>query len=465
MTTTTSSTATITSLGVGSGLDLESILESLEESKTATLLTPITTQEASVEAEISAYGTLTSSLNALQTAAEALADSSLYQSLSTSLSGSGVSVSTTSSAVAGSYSIEVSQLAQAQSLATDGIADTSTTLGTGTLTLQSGSGTAISITLGSSNNTLAGLRDAINAAGGGITATIVSDGSASPYRLVLTSSSTGTDAEMTVSYSSSDSSDLASSLFGYTDGAGSMTETVAAKNAELTINGIAVTSQSNTVKDALQGVTLNLTATGASQTLKVERDTDKILKAITAFVDAYNDFASTVDDLTAYDADSATGGELLGDSTTRRISTELASDIYSSVGSGTFSYLSQLGITLQSDGTLSIDEDTLQSALDDNLDAVTQFFIGSDGKSGFISRITEDLDSYLDEDTGLITAKTDSLESKLERLEERYEQKQALIDSEMERWREQFTQLDTLISTLNSTADYLTTQFEALNSD
>lgn len=465
MTTTTSSTATITSLGVGSGLDLESILESLEESKTATLLTPITTQEASVEAEISAYGTLTSSLNALQTAAEALADASLYQSLSTSLSGSGVSVSTTSSAVAGSYSIEVSQLAQAQSLATDGIADTSTTLGTGTLTLQSGSGTAISITLGSSNNTLAGLRDAINAAGGGITATIVSDGSASPYRLVLTSSSTGTDAEMTVSYSSSDSSDLASSLFGYADGAGSMTETVAAKNAELTINGISVTSQSNTVKDALQGVTLNLTATGASQTLKVERDTDKILKAITAFVDAYNDFASTVDDLTAYDADSATGGELLGDSTTRRISTELASDIYSSVGSGTFSYLSQLGITLQSDGTLSIDEDTLQSALDDNIDAVTQFFIGSDGKSGFISRITEDLDSYLDEDTGLITAKTDSLESKLDRLEERYEQKQALIDSEMERWREQFTQLDTLISTLNSTADYLTTQFEALNSD
>lgn len=465
MTTTTSSTATITSLGVGSGLDLESILESLEESKTATLLTPITTQETAVEAEISAYGTLTSALNTLQTAAEALADASLYQSLSTSLSGSGVTVSTTSSAVAGSYSIEVTQLAQAQSLATDGIASTSSALGTGTLTLQSGSSDAISITLDSSNNTLAGLRDAINAAGGGITATIVSDGSDSPYRLVLTSSSTGTDAEMTVSYSSTDSSDVASSLFGYADGTGNMTETVTAKNTELTINGIAITSQSNTVEEALQGVTLNLTATGASQTLKIERDTDKILKAITAFVDAYNDFATTVDDLTAYDADSATGGELLGDSTTRRISTELASDIYSSIGSGTFSYLSQLGIALESDGTLSIDEDTLQSALDDNIDAVTEFFIGSDGKSGFVSRITEDLDSYLDEDTGLITAKTDSLESKLEQLEERYTEKQALIDSEMERWREQFTQLDTLISTLNSTADYLTTQFEALNSD
>ncbi|MFJ2983911.1 MULTISPECIES: flagellar filament capping protein FliD [unclassified Pseudomonas] len=463
--TTTSSTASITSLGVGSGLDLDSILESLEESKTTSLLDPITAQEESVEAEISAYGTLTSALDTLQSAAEALADASLYDSLSTSLSGSGVAVTTGSETVAGTYSIEVTQLAQAQSLATDGISDTSTALGTGTLTLQAGSGDAVSITLDSSNNTLAGLRDAINAADAGITATLVSDGSDSPYRLVLTSNSTGTDAGMTVSYSSSDSSDLASSLFGYADGSGNMTETVAAQNAELTINGITVTSQSNTVEEALQGVTLTLSDTGSAQTLTIKRDTDKIESAITAFVDAYNDFVTTVDELTAYDADAGTSGELLGDSTTRRISTELASDIYTQMGSGTFSYLSQLGIGLESDGTLAIDEDTLASALEDNLDAVSEFFIGSDGSSGFISRMTEDLDNYLDEDTGLIPAKTDSLDNKLDQLEERYEEKQALIDSEMERWREQFTELDTLISTLNSTADYLTEQFEALNSD
>lgn len=459
MTTTTSSTASITSLGVGSGLDLESILESLEESKTASLLDPITAQEESVEAEISAYGTLTSALDKLQTAAAALADSSLYEALSTSISGSGVSVSTTSDAVAGSYSIEVTQLAQAQSLATTGISDTSTTLGTGTLTLQVGSSDAVSITLDSSNNTLSGLRDAINAADAGVTATLVNDGSDTPYRLVLTSNSTGTQSQVSVSYSSDDSSDLASSLFN------DMTETVAAKDAQLTINGISITSQSNTVSGALQGVTLNLSAVGSSQTLTIKRDTDKILDAINDFVDAYNSFASTVDTLTAYDADSGSAGELLGDSTTRRISTELASDLYSQIGSGTFTYLSQLGIGLESDGTLSIDDDKLESALNDNLDAVTEFFIGSDGKSGFINRMTEDLDNYLDEDSGLITAKTDSLESKLERLEERYDEKQALIDSEMARWREQFTQLDTLISTLNTTADYLTTQFEALNSD
>ncbi|WVV49049.1 flagellar cap protein FliD N-terminal domain-containing protein [Pseudomonas sp. NA13] len=179
-TSTSSSTATITSLGVGSGLDLDSILESLEESKETSLLDPITAQEESVTAEISAYGTLTSALSTLQTAVEALADESLYESLTTTLSGSGVTAATTSEAEAGTYSLEVTQLAQAQSLTTAGIADTTTALGTGTLTLQVGTQEAVSITLDSSNNTLQGIRDAINAADAGVTASIVNDGSDTP---------------------------------------------------------------------------------------------------------------------------------------------------------------------------------------------------------------------------------------------------------------------------------------------
>ncbi|PRA26778.1 flagellar filament capping protein FliD [Pseudomonas poae] len=463
-TTSSTSTATITSLGVGSGLDLDSILTSLQESKEASLLTPITNQETSVNAEITAYGTLTSALTKLQTAAEALADSSLYDSLTTSLSGSGVTAATTSEAVAGTYQLEVTQLAQAQSLTTDGIASKTTALGTGTLTLQVGTADAVSITLTSSNNTLEGIRTAINASGAGVTASIVNDGSGTPYRLVLTSDSTGTESEMTVSYTSDDSSDAASSLFGYDGSSGNMTQTVEALDAQLTINGISISSQTNTVEDALQGVTLNLTATGTSQTLTIAQDTDAIYDAVSSFVSAYNSYVSTVDTLTSYDADADTAGELLGDSTTRRISTKLSSDLYSAVGSGTFSYLSQLGISLEVDGTLSIDEDTLTSAITDNIDGVSAFFIGTDGKSGFIGQITTDLDTYLDEDDGLIVARTDSLATKLEQLEDRYEEKQALIDTEMARWTKQFTQLDTLIASLSSTADYLTTQFDALNS-
>ncbi|TFY90974.1 flagellar filament capping protein FliD [Pseudomonas nabeulensis] len=463
-TTSSTSTATITSLGVGSGLDLDSILTSLQESKEASLLTPITNQETSVNAEITAYGTLTSALTKLQTAAEALADSSLYDSLTTSLSGSGVTAATTSEAVAGTYKLEVTQLAQAQSLTTNGIASKTTALGTGTLTLQVGTEDAVSITLTSSNNTLEGIRTAINASGAGVTASIVNDGSGTPYRLVLTSDSTGTESEMTVSYTSDDSSDAASSLFGYDGSSGNMTQTVEALDAQLTINGISISSQTNTVEDALQGVTLNLTATGTSQTLTIAQDTDAIYDAVSSFVSAYNSYVSTVDTLTSYDADADTAGELLGDSTTRRISTKLSSDLYSAVGSGTFSYLSQLGISLEVDGTLSIDEDTLTSAITDNIDGVSEFFIGTDGKSGFIGQMTTDLDTYLDEDDGLIVARTDSLATKLEQLEDRYTEKQALIDSEMARWTEQFTQLDTLIASLSSTADYLTTQFDALNS-
>lgn len=464
-TTSSSSTATVTSLGVGSGLDLDSILESLEDSKETSLLDPITAQEDSVEAEISAYGTLTSALTTLQSAVEALADESLYKSLTTTLSGTGVTAATTSEAEAGTYQLEVTQLAQAQSLTTDGIADKTTALGTGTLTLQVGTKEAVSITLDSSNNTLEGIRDAINAADAGVTASIVSDGSDTPYRLVLTSDSTGTESEMTVTYTGTDSTDEASSLFGYDGSTGNMTETVEALDAKLTINGISISSQSNTVEDALEGVTLSLSTTGSSQTLTIAQDTDAILDAITTFVDAYNDYVTTVDDLTAYDADTDTAGELLGDSTTRRISSELSSDLYSAIGSGTYSYLSQLGISLEVDGTLSIDEDTLTTALEDNIDAVSEFFIGTDDTTGFITQMSTDLDNYLDEDDGLIVAKTDSLESKLEQLEERYVEKQALIDSEMARWTDEFTQLDTLISELNSTADYLTTQFDALNSD
>ncbi|PUB36306.1 flagellar hook-associated protein 2 [Pseudomonas sp. GV105] len=463
-TTSTTSTASITSLGVGSGLDLDSILTSLEESKETSLLTPITNQETSVNAEISAYGTLTSALTKLQTAAEALADSSLYESLTTSLSGTGVTAATTSKAEAGTYKLEVTQLAQAQSLSTNGVASKTTALGTGTLTLQVGTADAVSITLDSSNNTLEGIRTAINASGAGVTASIVNDGSDTPYRLVLTSDSTGTESAMTVTYTSTDSTDEASSLFGYDGSSGNMTQTVKALDAELTLNGISITSQSNTVEDAVQGVTLNLSATGSSQTLTISQDTDTIYDAISAFVTAYNSYVSSVDTLTAYNADSDTAGELLGDSTTRRISTELSSDLYTAIGSGTFSYLSQLGISLEVDGTLLVDEDTLISAITDNIDAVSEFFIGTDGTSGFIGQMTDDLDNYLDEDSGLIVARTDSLESKLVQLEERYVEKQALIDSEMARWTDEFTQLDTLISSLNSTSDYLTTQFDALNS-
>ena len=469
MTTTTSTTSssatsgTITSLGVGSGLDLDSLLDSLQEAEETSLLTPIENKEDDINSEITAYGTLTSALTSLQTAIATLSDASTYEGMTSSVSGTGLTAAVTSDAVAGSYSIEVTQLATSQSLATDGVADQTAELGEGTLTIQVGDEDAISITLTSANNSLEGIRDAINAAGGSVTASIVNDGSDTPYRLVLTSDNTGTDSEMTVSY---DGDGDAADLFGYSADSDSnaMTQTVAASDALLTINGLDVTSQSNTVDTALTGVTLSLTATGTS-TLKVAQDTDTIIDAINDFVDAYNSYAETVDTLTAYDSEDDTAGVLIGDSTTRRIDTQLSKDLYNSISGGTYSYLSQLGVTLGVDGTLSIDDDALEDAVTGNISAVQDFFVGTDDSDGFATQMATDLDTYLDEDNGLIVSVTDGLESQLEDLEDKYEEKQAFIDSEMDRYTEQFTALDTLIAQLDSTADYLTTQFDALSSD
>lgn len=462
-TTSTTSSGTITSLGVGSGLDLDSILTSLEESQEASLLTPIENKEDTINSEITAYGTLTSALTSLQTAIETLSDPDTYTAMTSSVSGTGVTAAVTSDAIAGSYAIEVTQLATAQTLATDGIADKTAALGTGTLTIGIGDDESISIELTSSNNTLEGVRDAINAAGGSVTASIVNDGSDTPYRLVLTSTETGTESAMTVTYSGDGD---AASLFGYSADSDSnaMTETVAAADAQLTVNGLSITSQSNTVEEALQGVTLSLTATG-SQTLTVKQDTDTIISAIEDFVDAYNSYASTVDTLTSYDAEDDDAGVLLGDSTTRRIDRQLSEDLYNSMSSGTYSYLSQLGVSLGVDGTLSIDDDALQAAVSEDPAAVADFFVGTDETDGFATQMAADLDTYLDEDDGLIVSVTDGLSTQLEELEAKYEEKQAFIDSVMDRYTAQFTALDTLIATLDSTADYLTTQFDALSSD
>lgn len=143
----------------------------------------------------------------------------MYTSLTNSLSGTGVTAATTSKAEAGTYTLQVTQLAQAQSLTTDGVASKTTALGTGTLTLQVGTADAVTITLDSTNNTLEGIRTAINASGAGVTASIANDGSDTPYRLVLTSDSTGTESAMTVTYTGDDSTDTALQLCSATTAA------------------------------------------------------------------------------------------------------------------------------------------------------------------------------------------------------------------------------------------------------
>ncbi|MGQ7243838.1 flagellar filament capping protein FliD [Salinicola sp. V024] len=438
--------ATISSLGIGSGLDLSGLLDDLEDAEKQKL-TPIVAQQQSYKTKLSAFGSLESSLTALRDAATKLSDPETFTAVTSSMTGDAVTATTTGDAVAGRYQVSVSSLAQAQSLASAAQgADKTEALGkSGTLGISVGENASIDIAI-ASDDSLEDIRDSINKADTGATASIVFNGS--DYQLTLTSEETGTQSAINVTDGGS--------LFGFS-------ETVPAQDAELEVNGISITSQSNTVKGALEGVTFDLTSTtSGAETLKVSKDTESMTKAVKAFVTAYNSFQSTSDALTSYDSESDSAGALLGNSTMRTIESRLRSVLGYSDGDGTFSMLSDLGIERQLDGTLEVDDDKLSEAISSDSDAVSQFFAGVDGKGGLSASIDDTMGTILD-DGGLLQIATDGIDSTLDRLGDRYTRMQESIDSTVERYRTQFASLDSLVSQMNSTSSYLTQQFDALS--
>ncbi|GBG13000.1 flagellar hook-associated protein 2 [Novimethylophilus kurashikiensis] len=393
--------ASITSPGIGSGLDVNGIVSKLMQVEQQPLAL-LDSKEAKYQSKLTAYGTLKGALSSFQTAAQAVNDVSKFQSASATVGDSSVFTATAqSNSVAGAYNINVTQLAQAQSLMAAGQSTTNTAIGSGattTLTFQFGTisggtftngvytgagfsqdGTSSTgtVTIDSSNNTLQGIRDAINAANVGANATIVNDGTSN--RLVLTSKATGANSSMSISVSGD--STLANLLnYDPTQAAGSqtgqnLTQTVAAQSAALTVNGISITSASNSVSGAIDGVSLSLIKTG-STTLNVARDTSTAKKAIQDFVAAYNSLNGTISSLASYDATSKQGGILLGDSAVNSIQARirgLLGSALTGVG-GSYTTLSQVGVSFQKDGTLSLDTSKLQTALASKPDDVAALF-------------------------------------------------------------------------------------------
>ncbi|TDF64260.1 flagellar filament capping protein FliD [Cupriavidus sp. L7L] len=468
--------ASISSLGIGSGLDLSTLLTNIQNAESAGLAA-IQSQQQSYNAKLSAYGQVKSALSAFQSAASALGAKSLFGSATTTSTNTATLTSSAdSTAVAGSYTITVNKLASAQSLVADGAAATNTAIGNGTIkielgttsggTFTLGSGAPVSIAIGNGNNTLAGIRDAINKANAGVTASIVNDGSGTPYRLALTSTAGGAAATMRISVTDNGTDDptALSNLVTY-DPAGikSMAESVPGADASLTINGIPVTSVNNTVAGAAQGLTLNLLALGTS-TVSVKSDTATITTAVKAFVDAYNKLQSTAKSLTAFDPDTKTASTLTGDSTLRNIQTQLRAALNTAQpgGANGINVLTQAGLAFATDGTLTLDADKLDKALANNLNGVTQFFSGADGKSGLANQMSE-LVSKITGSNGSLTNATDGINKTLRILSDRYDSENARISAMMDTYRQQFTQLDMLVNRMNSTSSYLTQQFSAMN--
>ncbi|MCE0826849.1 flagellar filament capping protein FliD [Buttiauxella sp. A2-C2_NF] len=466
--------ASISTLGIGSGLDLSSILDSLQAAQKATL-TPISKQQSSFTAKLSGYGTLKSALVSFQTANTALNKADLFTATSTSSSSTAFSATTTGNAVAGKYTINVTQLAQSQTLTTKNTQpDSKTAIATGdsVLTIQQGGDKKpVTIDISAANSSLSGIRDTINNAKAGVSASIINVGNGQ-YRLSITSDDTGGDNAMSLSVSGDSA---LQSFMGYngtsTDAANGMEESVTAQDAELTVNNIKITNSSNTISDALEDITLNLNnVTTGTQTLTITKDTSKAETAVKAWVDAYNALQDTFSSLTKYTSvdsgatQDSSNGALLGDSTLRTIQTQLKGLLNNTQSSSSFKTLAQIGVTSDpSTGKLELDGDKLKTALKKDAAGVQEMIVGDGKTSGITTTIGNNLTSWLSS-TGIIKAATDGVSKTLNSLTAQYNKASERIDSEMARYKAQFTQLDVMMSSLNSTSSYLTQQFDTSSS-
>lgn len=380
--------ASISALGTGSGLDLNTLLSQLSAAE-QTRLTPLTTQQTSYKSKLTAYGVLQSALAKLETASTALKKADTLNSTAVSGSNSAFSATTDSAASAGTYSIEVTNLAKAQSLLSADVPSATDKLGssdaTRTITItQPGQKEPMKISLTSEQTSLTGIRDAINKQEGSVNASIMKADD-NTYYLALTSKDTGTQSEMTISVAGDETlNNFLNYTPSSTGGSGALTQKVKAEDATLSVNGVSITRQSNTITDAPQGVTINLKAVtkeGAPEQLTIVRDNTATKAAIQSFVDAYNSLQTTFGSLTKYTVvetgqdQSTSNGALVGDGTLRSIQTQLKSQLASSQ-SGDLKTLASIGITQDLDGKLVINADKLNTALTDKPNSVTAFFCG-----------------------------------------------------------------------------------------
>lgn len=470
--------ATISNLGVGvPGLsDLYDKLQAAEETK----LTAIAKQKTTYDAQITGYGKLQSALTTLQTAAAKLAKTDTWNSTSVSSTNTAFSAISTSSANVGDVTINVSKIAKGQVLTTaPGTIDSNTkqlggTTGSNSRTLtitQAGADSKpLTVTLADGDTSLNGIAKAINAANGNVSASVVKADNGD-YRLMLTSKTTGTDSDMTVTVAGDDT-------LNAVIGSAALNVQVKSQNAVINVNGIQIVRQSNTITDALPGVTLTLKAPStADETLTIARSTDDNKKAITEWVNAYNSLQSTIAALTKYEppavgatAQSSNNGVLMGDSTIRGVQSDLRA-LLTNVQSGSYAIMAQLGITQDpvkgadgAIGNLKIDDKKLTKILTDDPAGVQAYFVGDGKKTGFATQMNNTLTDMLSTSIGkegVIQNAKDGINATLKSIGKRYDAMELTIEATMARYKKQFNDLDKLVTKFNGTATYLTQQFSS----
>lgn len=435
----------ISAAGVGSGLDIAGMVSQLVSAERAPVAQRISTARSTLNTQLSALGALKGALSSLQAKAELLAGGGKLDALKVVSSLSEVFTATAGAgAAAGSYQVEVVDLARAHKLVSGTYAGGSdTVLGNGNVQISVG-GQAFTVTLSDGNNTLAALRDAINGAedNTGVSATLVNEQNGT--RLLLTSDESGTESQI-----------------GVTTGLLSFTAKQAASNAHIRVEGYDIYSQSNTVSGAIDGVTFTLlkASPGSVGTLSLTRDVDAGKAAIEDFAKSYSTVISLINLQTKYDADSKKAATFTGDAGIRGVLQALRSIVGGTAEGGALSALSEIGITSTTEGTLSVDGSKLQGALEADPRAVETLFGGA---NGFATRLTDSIERMLG-DGGQLDGKTDTVNARLQDLT----RQETALDRRMEsleaRYMRQFTALDSLIAQMNATSSYLTQQLSALS--
>lgn len=469
--------ATITSTGIGSGLDVNSIVTQLMalESRPLTLLQQA---KSSLDTKLSAIGTLQSRMSGLRDASNALTSVALWnQTVATSANTAAVKVSTSSGAASGSYAVMVEKLASQQTLASSSLPSATTAIGQGSLTIELGTWddqdppqlttkagtTPVTIDIGEGEDNLAAIRDKINGANAGVTATIITD--ASGARLSLRSKETGAENAFRVTATeTTNDGDPATGLsaFAYSGvDTASMARSQSAANARASINGIPITSASNKLEGVADGLTLTLSQeTTAAVEVTVAPDTAAVQKSIETFVSAFNDVANYIRDQTKYNPDTKVGGTLQGDRLVTGLQAQLREIVnQGSTASGTFERLTDIGISFSTTGTLSISSSKLTSALG-NLTELRKVLAadGSDSaSSGFVDRFKDFATSVLGAE-GAFENRTASLKGQQALNTKSQESMERRLTQTEERLRRQYQALDTAMSSLSGTSDYLTQQ-------
>lgn len=444
--------ATISAAGIGSGLDVKSLVSQLMAVEQQPLIA-LNAKKTGITSKISAYGSLSSVLASLKTAATTLNTPSKINAFTAAFSDTTFGTSSaTSTATAGTYDIAVTQLAKAHSLASAAKAADTTVIGEGTLTINSGSN-SFALTIDSSNSTLAGIRDAVNAStlNTSVNASVITD--VNGARLVFSAKNTGLANAITVS--SVETIPAAGGL-SQLDTA-NMTQGNPAQNAVMTVNGVSITSASNTVTTAITGVSFTLQKDASSATLTIGRNSSAVSQAASDFAKAFTTLNTTVKNLTAYDVTNKASSVLTGDSTASLVRTSLR-NVLSTVPSGltgTYNSLAQVGISIQSDGSLTVDSTKLQSAIDNHFSDL-QATLAAYGNA--ISTAVTNLTGT----NGAVATRVSSLNASIRSIEDQGIRLSARLDNVQARYNRQFSALDGVLSGMTATSNFLTQQLARL---